>query len=308
MSAVPPLQQAFGLCVQSTLAIPGAQTLPPGDERSPVDLVIEEGAAAIGHIERTGGPYLLTAQSLIFTALRVARYHCRLDGTRVTVEPFPDASREEISHLLIATALPAVLWLRGYTVLHAATTVLAGQQRALAFVGDTGSGKSTLLKDLLDLGSHVVGDDALCLRLADEKIEASGLPSCLFLRSPVSPDGERTAFQIPASHQLEHAELGAIVTLSDASPDDPRNANSALTRLSGSDALAALLNHRHRGAIPSLLGHDPRVLQSLARIAASVPVYSIHSHRQHRMRTCVESEQLRNILQHHESNADGGTI
>ena len=77
--------------------------------------------------------------------------------------------------MLMATALPAALWMRGETVLHAGAVLLPGMTHAVAFAGASGSGKSTMLRALLEHGARLVADDTVCVRAAANGYQVAGL-------------------------------------------------------------------------------------------------------------------------------------
>ena len=261
---------AFGLLLHSELPVPGAQPAEPGKP----DLTITQSAQAKGApgldsetwVPAPGAdstPYRYDGSSLLFTMPNVARYRCQA-GRPLTVEPFPGADPEEVSALLIATAIPAALWMRGDLVLHAAGFILPGHTRAVAFAGPSGSGKSTLLRHLVAQGATAVGDDTLCLREQDSKLIVSGLPACTQHRVHGSPS--RTLRPIPPAQQSGAAELSALIV---AGPEQTR------TRLRGPDALAAVLRNLHRPLVPEILAIQPALFGRLVALVQRLPVYSM---------------------------------
>ena len=105
----------------------------------------------------------------------MGRYCCRRDSIEITAEQGSDP--EMVTALLIATALPAALWLRGGTMLHAAGVVAPSGQSGLAIAGPSGIGKSALTAELLADSGSLLADDSICLTRRDDRIEGSGLPS-----------------------------------------------------------------------------------------------------------------------------------
>lgn len=252
---VAPVCLAYGLTVRSCVAIPGALPL----DRDPsfrVDIVIGEGPVADGGVAE--GPYRRVPGALVFEMPSVAQYRC--DRSSVVIARCPGATDTDIAAYLVATALPAVLWMRGAIVLHAAAVCWPRAAGAVAIMGRSGIGKSTTVASLLGAGALLLADDTLRV----EGTVAGGLAGGYFLG-----DGSRCFHGVTREHSLVSADLSAIVLL-----DLPRPAHAPMIeRLSPVAGLAALLANRHRPRIPRLLGLEPALLAPLTTLAASVPVY-----------------------------------
>ncbi len=213
------------------------------------------------------GPYRASGDRLVFDCPGVARYLCE-GGTRLTVEPVPGADPRIVSGMLIATALPALLWSRGDIVLHAAAAVLPGCATAVAIAGPSGAGKSTILEALVARGADVVADDSLCMRQQAETTWISGLPASYFL-PPEGARDSRLVRRVDTARQRPSARLGAVLVI-----DVPQDDEPAFRRLRGTKALAMLLMHRHRPRVPRILKCEAVNLPQLATIASRLPVYA----------------------------------
>jgi hypothetical protein len=281
------LYRAFNLRIQSTLFIPGARRLdrPESVLTEPADLAITEGRVTLAPPYLESGPYRAAGGSLLFEKPGVARYLCEHQGAAIMVEELAGASEERVLAMLVATTLPAALWMRGDLALHAAAAILPGHQRATVFAGPSGVGKSTLLRELLARGAVAVSEDVLCVRWRGSTVEGSGLPACTFLRHPgQTGDSERSVIATPPAQSADWAELGAIVTLE---PGSARGLGGPFERLRAAESLAALLRHRHRPRIPLLLGMEPLLLSRFVRLAEAVPVYSWKCHNE--VTECLEA-------------------
>lgn len=104
----------------------------------------------------------------------VARYLVE-DGNIITIEPMPQADKDEVSRFFRMTPLAALLFQRGITAFHAAAAV--GPQGAVLLAGDSGSGKSTLLAALLNRGWIMLADDLAMVDL-DEQGNPVVIPTC----------------------------------------------------------------------------------------------------------------------------------
>jgi hypothetical protein len=254
----------FGLWLDSEVEIPGTIDVDPA--ALDTDTV---------HITWTQSPqtsvqaplYALHNDCLEFSPPSVGQYRIRPDAIKVGV--FAGADPDFARDLLIATALPALLWMRGKLMLHAAGITLPAHSGTVAIVGASGAGKSTLAHRLLDQGGILVGDDSLALEVGTGGTTATGLSGGLFLGR-----GRARAFMAvaPERSALE-ARLSAIIILDDQGND------GTLRRLHGVKALEKLLAHQHRPSVPALLRQSGRAIESLSNIVRSVPIIAWHGGR-----------------------------
>ncbi|THD35889.1 MAG: hypothetical protein E7773_08035 [Sphingomonas sp.] len=248
----------FDLSIESDRDVPGA--LPDRREGAPDLRIVTLPARALSE---TAPVYRWASDTLTFSAPGVARYACRRDSIEIAAEPGADA--EMVTALLIATALPAVCWLRGGAMLHAAGVVAPSSGRALAIAGPSGVGKSTLTAQLLRDGGLLLADDSICLRIDDDRAEGTGLPGGYHVA-----DDARSFCPIPVAQSLRAATIGAVLVLArtDGAP--------ALTRLDTVAALEKLLANQHRPAVPAVLGRHADMLATMAFIARHCAVYEWH--------------------------------
>ncbi|WP_343519273.1 ATP-binding protein [Sphingomonas sp.] len=248
---------AYGLRIRSQLDIPGALA----DGAADAEVEITRASPSAAQSDRL---YRFEGDELCFTAPGVAEYRCRPDQLRVT--PHPAASEAEVTALLIATALPALLWMRSGFVLHAAAAHLPGWERAIAIAGPSGSGKSTILAQLVAAGASILGDDTIAIDAAARPGEACGLPGGYFLGGGERP---RDFHAVPSDRGLVRDRLGAILILSRGGDPAP-----SFGRFTPVEAVAQLLAHRHRPRVPALLGRHGATLADSALLAATIPLYS----------------------------------
>jgi len=253
----------YGLNIATEIPIPGAMRATDGE---PAEIHIDYGAPASWTEQLAWGPYRVADADLFdFTAPGVATFSCR-DRRRITITPNERADEAAIAAMLIATALPALLWARGEIVVHAAALAMPGAHSAMLFAGPSGSGKTTRLLRGIDAGGRAIADDSVRLRLVDDVVVGSGLPGGAFVRGGGDGHGDptRTFRAFPSDRQLREYPveftylIGSQETHSASGP-----------RLSG---LTALLRHRHRWRIAQLLRAEPELLLSLARIAAAMKI------------------------------------
>lgn len=252
------LARGFGLVIDTAIALPGAMTEVAG----PAAVTIERGIAEAWEVVTADPPYrVASADCFDFTVPGLARYTC-LGRERIIVDATPGADAAHVADLLIATALPALCWARGGIVLHAAAAIFPESQAAVAVTGPSGAGKSTWLAAAVRAGAKIIADDALHLEIVAGRIIASGLPGGWFERyGPLAH--ERVFRPATPDRQCASAPLATIALLG------PGPAQ----RLSGTEAVEALLQSRHRPRVPRLLGREAGVLADLGRIAQTVAVW-----------------------------------
>jgi hypothetical protein len=214
---------------------------------------------------RALGPYRLAGDRLLFEMPGMARYRCEA-GERIIVEPAAGASESAVAGYLIATALPALLWMRGDIVLHMAAALLPGMSGAIAVGGATGSGKSSILDQLVATGASMVADDTICVRFDGESPVVSGLPAGYFL---ADGDAARAFQTVPPGQRVSAMRLAGVVMLGPRTSAGPATFH-ALTSVS---AFEALLAGRHRPRVPMLLGRDTALLPVLARLSRELPIH-----------------------------------
>jgi len=248
--------RAYRLTIRSTLEIPGA--LPVEDDAGLADISIFE--APVVAQGKQFGPYTLRDDGrLVFEMAGVARYLC--DEESVAIERLDGADDAAVAGYLIATALPAVLWMRGEIVLHTAAAMLPGAAGAFAVMGASGSGKSTVLRALIAMGARIVADDTVCVRQGSTGVEVSGLAGGYF-------HGDPRIFHA-VERGLDSAPLAGIALL-----EMPRaDGSSEIRQLPRLEALTTLIGNRHRPRVPALLGLQARLMVPLAELAGALPMH-----------------------------------
>lgn len=247
------LLYGFGLTFASELPVPGAVS---GGSRAVPDLVIARSADP----EQTGELWRRDGDALVYHPASVGIYRCTPE--RIEVGLRAGAEPGLASELLIANALPAVLWQRGRFVLHASAVVLPGAAGAIALAGASGSGKSSLARALVDTGARLVGDDSIAVGGG----LVSGLPGGTF--GPIEPEGGREFYPAPLELQVHSAPLAAIVVLG------PPGDTGDLAPVGTGHGVELLLAQRHRPGIATLLGRRREAFEAAVAIARAVPVLS----------------------------------
>lgn len=249
-------QYGFGLRLASDLPVPGAL---PGDSAD-AGAAIRIALRALGETSAELG-FSRQANAIVY------RHPCalfRCVDNRIDIDPDEQASLQDLGELLVANALPALLWQQGAFMIHAACVRLPGGP-AVAIAGHSGVGKSRLAARLVAAGAELIGDDSLALFAADQSILAMGLAGGWFARSP---DGAERHFRRAVTGQARGECLLDLLVVLDAESGEA-------ARLSPIAAIEQLLHNRHRPQVPLLLGRQAEVLAQAATIARRLPVVGI---------------------------------
>jgi hypothetical protein len=257
----------FGLTIASAFDLPGAIPLVKGPAQP--DIRISRGDAALPDPETTNAVYARRGDQLLFDAPGVARY-LACAGKTLVIEPVLGADPQEVIALLIATALPMLVWMRGGFVLHASAIILPGHDQAVAIAGPSGSGKSTLLDQMVRRGARVLGDDTISIMIDKGVVCASGLPAGYFLPQPGTE--ERDLIAVPPQLCMESAPLGALLVIEQAGASDAE----PLTRVTGVAALELLLQNRHRPRVPAIMQFEKAGFEFCAQLSAQLPIFLLH--------------------------------
>lgn len=267
---------AYDRVIDSAIALPGALAAETGllpDWRIATAQQDDVPPFAAGCIWQEG--------QLVWS-INPAEQHLVADG-QLTVQTFGTAEQRSVSENAIANGLPALAWMAGDVVLHAAAVVMPGCRAAIAIMARSGGGKSTLLNEMMKAGGSLLADDTMVLRWQDGGWIGSGLPGGWFMR--MEGQADRDFVMVPAGRSLRTAPVAAILALG-LSDDAPE------TVLAGQPPIAALnllLEHRHRPQVPRAIGREASYLNTLAAIATRVPIYTVT---RQRGRICLTDAEL----------------
>ncbi len=156
-----PCRIAYDLVVQSEIELPELLIAPPERLRREVDVHIRIQPVDPAGIK--GGKPVddwlwITAQELWMDISDVARFLIR-DGREILIDPVPGVDEESIRVFLLGSAFGALLFQRGFLVLHGNAIQLGNQ--CMICVGDSGAGKSTLAAGLMKRGYPILTDDVV---------------------------------------------------------------------------------------------------------------------------------------------------
>ena len=263
--------EAFGRAISSPFALPGRAISPAEvltlDSRDAIG--VTQGEARLEQTSRRIGSYTVGPQGLRIAASDGLAFLCEQEGRAVRVEADARIRNSFIAGHLVANAIPAALWMQGERLLHAGAFRLPGLSSAVLIAGDSGAGKSTVLAQMVDEGALLIAEDACTLRMEGEQVHVSGFSAQIQL----SHGGEaehRCAVAVPAEQQLPTGIAATLVVLETNSARE----QVAPLGLQGIEKLQALLRHRYRSVVSTLLGRDPEDLRWWAEYADCLSVYS----------------------------------
>jgi hypothetical protein len=248
------LMRGFGLLIESDIEIPGC--VPVAGTHGSASVTITQCFVAKGDEQPL---YRMESDTIVFAPPAVGEFHVTTD--RIDGRLWPDADQAYATALLVATALPALLWLRGHFMLHAAGVQLLGEQGCTAILGPSGAGKTTIARQLLDSGAVLVGDDSLCVSMTGEQIQVSGLAGGIHRWE----DSDRV-FEPRTGGATNPVPLQRIIILTERGDKD------SMQVISGVEAVEALLANAHRPKIPALLGRQGGPIAAATAIAQQVAV------------------------------------
>mgnify|MGYP000217936792 CR=1 FL=1 len=156
---MPRFCKAYGLTIESDIALPELLETPV-DGRS-ADITVSR-----GHVEvpdaaeaRQISPFGWVADNAFWLQVPgVARFRVR-DASEITFDPEPGSDEASIRVFLLGSVLGAVLFQRGYLLLHGNAVEVDGA--CVVCIGPSGAGKSTLAAGFLQRGYRMLADDVV---------------------------------------------------------------------------------------------------------------------------------------------------
>ena len=271
--------RVFGLKVESDIQLPDLREIM--FEGSP-DVIIEGESFSHPDDLEPDGLYMVPAGAVL-NIPRVSRYLIR-DGNRISVDPSPFGTNRNVRLYLLGSAFGAILHQRGLLPLHANVIDFGGM--AVAFMGHSGAGKSTLASWFYDRGLLVLGDD-VCVLKHDEQgraIVEPGLP-----RIRLWGDALRASGRTPTDYEASFDDMDKydVPTATDESPKPlplaavytlqsvDRDRSNSIKRLTGVDAIQALVANTYRGAYIPMMGQVKRHLDQCISLSRQVPVFEL---------------------------------
>ncbi len=270
------LGRAYGLIVQSELALP---ELPPAPAGAAADLTIRLGAVDAPAEYDGASAARWTTPAEFCLAYRDAGAYLIRAGREIVIDPAPGVEARLLRLYLLGPVLALALHQRGWLVLHASAVSLGGQ--VAGFLGGSSWGKSTMAAALHRRGHLLVADDYVAvaaeaahagpiliypgfpqIKLWPEAAASTGAdPAHL---PQLRPDLEKRARRLEAGFADEPLPLGRLYVLEEGE-------NIAVAPIEGQAAVIELVRYSYAArALPQLdaAGH----LRQCAALLRQVPV------------------------------------
>lgn len=267
----------FGLTVRSQIRLDG---LVPGDSAQRPDVRIRQDRIEPGAAPLPG--YNVLADGTLLNIPEIGRYLIR-DGTEIVVDAEPGASERNVRLYLLGSALGALLHQRGIVPLHANAIEIGG--KAVAFSGHSGAGKSTIAAWFQDRGYRLLSDDVCALAFGeDERVLAyPGIPRVRLWRDALEAGGRQAErydrsfdgadkYDVPMDAEARSPGPAVLDRVYFLKKSDT-GGGSGIVRLSGVNAVDALISNTYRGGYLPLLGETGRHMMQCLRLAKTVPVF-----------------------------------
>lgn len=202
---------AYGLTIASEIALP---ELPLSDTALPVaDLDITRDPTSSGAPEGDDwvqlSPFAWTAPTAFVLHVPDVAWFRIEDGARIRVAPVGDIDMASVRVFLLGSAIGALLFQRGYLVLHGNAVDMG--DACMLCLGMSGAGKSTLAAAFSARGYTVLADDVVAINTAGEALP--GIPRIKIWRDAadrlslatgsldrIRPQMEK--FNLPLPHRL----------------------------------------------------------------------------------------------------------
>jgi hypothetical protein len=274
------IYSCFGFRLLSDLPLPELRPATADDPRPLVHVRLAPVAE-----ELAGGPVfdgLQAAGSVaLLTIAEVGRFLID-DGREIVVDPCPGVPASNLRLFLLGSALGILCHQRGLLPLHANAVVAYG--RAFAFAGPSGAGKSTLAAAFQARGYQLLADDVCMVELGEggAALAWPGIPRLklwadavqMFRRDDESLDRVAEGidkYHVPAGQMAEArpVPLRRLYLLCRREGGGPQG----IVRLSGHEAMAAVMAHTYRGLCLEAMGLTERHFRQCAAMLSSVAIY-----------------------------------
>lgn len=267
---------SYGLWLASELALPELTPLVLDGGMASADVTIELGTIDSPGLSggRRHGPLLWgDTDSFGLEVPKVARFLIR-QGDHITIDPAPGIDEASIRVFLLGSALGALLYQRGYLVLHG-NAIRVGNQ-CLVCVGHSGVGKSTLAAAFLQRGYRILADDVVAvdfqgralpglprLKIWQDALDRLGLENSGLGR--IRPGLAKFHLPMPDGGSPEPLPIRWVYVLKNHHRPD-----TLLEPIQGGDRFGVLRNHSYRVRFMEGMALKARHLRQCAQLAGGI--------------------------------------
>lgn len=158
---VPTRYTTYNLIINSELSLPELVEIECYNSSVKPDITIKFDRVSpkgIADGKQCGPFHWISEKSVWLHITDVCRFLIE-DGDSITIDPEPQADEDSIRLFLLGSAIGAILFQRGYLVLHG-NSIRIGDN-CMICVGDSGAGKSTLAAGFMKRGYDILADDVV---------------------------------------------------------------------------------------------------------------------------------------------------
>lgn len=164
-----PIYSAYGLVVDSAIRLPELKRT-----RAEPDVSIQIGTVSMSEVESVEDYKLYSVSDGHAVAVSGVGTLLSTGGCKLVVDPAPNANPDQVRQLVLGQGFRALLYQRGYLVVHASATVV--DDVAVVFAGESGQGKSTTVSAFYSEGYPILTDDVTAIDLETLSVR-SGFPN-----------------------------------------------------------------------------------------------------------------------------------
>lgn len=271
--------KAYGLIIESDFPIPEfievhghpEVLIKYGEVKSFLENPVERGI----RFEASKDEFLLNLEG-------IAKFYV-VNGKEIIIEPYEEATMEDIRVFLLGSVFAALLHQKQYLVLHGSSIVVNG--KGIVFTGISGSGKSTLAAAFWKKGYGFLTDD-LCV----VKLNGAGLPEIMpgFPKLKLWEDsakllGENIDLLVPIRSELQKYRLDAgAMFAKEAVPlskmyilHNQNNSELRIERLQSTNKLEGLISNTYRYRFMKAQGGKSLHFKQITTTANAIDIYKI---------------------------------
>lgn len=275
---------AYGLTFSSELTLPELSV--PSHKSSKADVAIRFGDVSKDGIP--GGkqisPYIWTGPECIWLEVpQIARFLVST-GRKILITPMPSIDEASLRVFLLGSALGALLFQRGFLVLHGNAIEIG--DKCLICVGPSGIGKSTLTAAFIQRGYRVLADDVV--PITKDGLVIPGFPRIKLWKDvaeklSIATQGldrilpELEKFNLPLAERFcdSPRKVGKIYLLSHHEADTVE-----ITPIKGMDKFSVLRANTYRRGFMAGMSLQSAHLRQCSALAGAVAIASLQRPKQ----------------------------
>jgi len=273
----------FGLNIRSELPLPelDARDLADSTPRPDVEVFLRAVEPPDESVEFLEMRVSVQPEDTYLDVPDVGRFRVRA-GREISMDPVAGCAPDRLRIFLLGSALGALLYQRRMLPLHANAIEVDG--RIFAFAGRSGAGKSTLAAYFNDRGYRVLCDDVCAVSFTSDGLPLAwpGLPRLKLWADALEARGHSAQEfrKITDEHQKYHFPVGRVA---DSGPlplarlydlGAGGHAQTRIARLSGTEALNAVLSNIYRRRFAELSADPRRHLQQAGFLIKHAEIFS----------------------------------